>query len=225
MSDSRKRTELHGATITAVESSEATRWIAWVLGTGPMPRDDASSEELCWLLAHCLDGVTWGRRDGQEPQQSWRLGSSVFPDLCPPVSNDNLLELRLFGPHGELLLWRDGRENPPGFRGRWLFDVGDKSPCDKDDPGRPHPEDRILLGHQRLGARGGFTRVGDGTGREQAVPLECQEADFGTKDQRRMPLRLRVWHYFETDEETGAVRVAATRLAHVFNAAAKEGNE
>lgn len=222
MSDSTTPVALHGAAITAVEPSEAARWIEWVLGTAPMPQADASPEKLCWALAHCLDGVTWGRRDGRDAASPWQLGSSVFPDLCPPLSADNLLELRLFGRHGELLLWRDDQEHQPAFRGRWLIDVADKSHHDENDPCRPHREDRVLLGNQYLETRGGFTRVGDGTGREQAVPLECQEADFDAGDQRRMPLRLSVCHYFETDDETGAVRVAATRLVHVFKHTAKE---
>jgi len=207
------------ATITRVEPAAALRWIAWARRTAPMPACDHSAAELRWLLAHCTDGVTWGRRDGDDGQ--WQLGSSVFGELCPPISLENLLELRLFGGRGELLLWRDEGEDQPAFRGRWLVDVPSEGRARDDDPCRPACEERILLGNQQLGSSGGFTRVGDGTGREQAVPLDGPAGDFGTREQPKMPLRFAVRHYFETDEETGAVRVAASRLVDVFNAASK----
>ncbi len=205
------KTELSGCKPENVDASECARWLEWLLGQRAVPPRPTTS---CWLLAHCDDGVTWGLRNNG----TWQLGSSAFPDLCPQVSLDNLIELRLFGDQEELLMWR----GDSGLCGRWLIDTSG-SECDASL--RPHSEDRVLLGHRHRGfeTRNGFTRVGDGSGREQAVPLVCSAGDFGTEQPPRMPLRLTVKHYFETDSQTGAVRVAASRLMTVRNDADNKG--
>ena len=202
------KSPLAGCQIELVNAAECEGWLRWAIGDTPiLPR----TTNCRWLLAHCDDGVTWGARR----EDGWRLGSSAFPDLCPSISLENLIEIRLFGDHEELLMWWDDSE----LRGRWLID-DPASPCDPTV--RPHEEDRVLLGNDRPEAKNGFSRVADGSGREQAVPLVCSTTDFGSERQRRMPLRLTVNHYFETDSRTGAVRVAATRLVNVFNDADKK---
>ncbi|MDD3925068.1 MAG: CRISPR-associated protein Csx19 [bacterium] len=158
-----------------------------------------------WLLAHCHDGVTWGRYESSN--RCWQLSSNTFPDLSPKISSFNLLEIRLFGPESEIMFWKTER----GLSGRCIID----RPIEDDNsPVRPGAEVRILLGDRTIGTpRAGFTRVGTAGGMEQAVPLVCTEDDF---KYGYWPLRLRVQHYFELDKETGAVRVAATRLVEVF---------
>jgi CRISPR-associated protein (TIGR03984 family) len=160
------------------------------LGAAP-----ASFDTPAWVLAHCDDGVTWGRLKSG----GWHLGSAVFPDLSPQPSPTNLQEMRLFSRTHEVHIWRaDG-----GFRGRIVRDDG---PVVGDDPTCPVDETRILLGTRVLHQRNGFTRLGDGRGAEQAVPVELSQIDVSH------PPVLRVRHYFTRDRQTGAVFVVLTRL-------------
>ncbi|WP_448382313.1 type III-D CRISPR-associated protein Csx19 [Desulfosoma sp.] len=193
---------LQGCRIEPLDPAHCRAVFGWVTG-GEKP--DGFDEGFLWLLAHCRDGVTWGRFD--RAKGAWRLSSSPFPDHCPGISQTNLLEIRLFGPRQEIFIWRCDEE----FCGRLLIDDVKE---ETNSPARPDEETRILLG-DRLedGPKDGFTVVGTADGRQQVVPLECSPEDFHRK---RSPLRLTVRHYFDQDEETGAVRIAASRLVHVF---------
>lgn len=187
-------------TIEAISGQDCAGWLAWVRGRGEAPSTAGTPK---WLLAHCDDGVTWGRFDSAGA--GWRLSSQLFPDLSPDISETNLLEMRFFDDSSEVLIWR----TDSGFQGRRLADSG-KGGSDKDDPLWPASETRVLLGDRVLKPSiDGFTLVGDGTGSRQAVPRVCLESDFTCG---RWPLRLGVRHYFETDADTGAVRVCAARL-------------
>lgn len=183
--------------IDRLDGASCRAWLDHVLD-----RSEALVSELidppAWLLCHCDDGVTWGLVEGGR----WRLGSMVFPDLCPPPSATTLQELRIFSRKGEILIWRDGIE----LSGRILRES--PSPVD-DDPCAPDDDERILLAGRVGERRDGFTRVSDGTGAEQALPLRVTEGSSHSWP------RLRVRHYFARDAETGGVRVAATRLIEV----------
>jgi len=157
---------------------------------------------LRWLLAHCNDGVTWGR--WSPDKNRWETASEVFPEFVPEIGEHNLLELRIFGNDGELLIWRTAQ----GFRGRYLQDAaGDGrilSPID---------EERLLVGDRiKEEPRKGFTRVGSPSGSEQIVPCLLEEGDFKREP---WPLRLQVRHYLQEDPKTGVVRVAITRLVNL----------
>jgi CRISPR-associated protein (TIGR03984 family) len=182
---------------------EATRtYFNWIFGDAEPAGNHGRS---VWLLAHSYDGVTWGRFDSD--RQVWSLSSDPFPDLCPEITESNLIEMRLFGPYDETLIWRTDSE----FAGRRLIDEPE---ADLESPTRSDEEIRILLGDRMLSEpKNGFTLVGTASGAEQAVPMVCAQSDF---ENRRWPLRLKVRHYFIKDDETGAVRVAATRLVDVF---------
>jgi CRISPR-associated protein (TIGR03984 family) len=171
-------------------------WLVFVVRGGPAP---AALGDRAWLLCHCDDGVTWGRLDGEE----WQLGSSCFPDLCPVPSESNVLEMRVFSPAAEVLIWRT--EN--GLCGRMLRDAepGDAG----EQPDRPDDEERLLLASRVGEHREGFTRLGDGSGAEQALRLRVTEGPSSSWP------RLRVRHYFARDDRTGCVRVVATRLVEV----------
>ncbi|HXK58581.1 MAG TPA: CRISPR-associated protein Csx19 [Acidobacteriota bacterium] len=193
---------LKGCTIEPLSPEACEQILGWVAGGAQMPE---SHDGLRWLLAHCYDGVTWGKRENSH----WRLSSTSFPDLCPIVSKDNLLEMRLFGEEGEIMIWRSEK----GFLGRRLADQQEQI----DEAIRPEDEIRILLGDRLVpdlpNPRDGFSRVATAGGTQQAVPVECTKDDFCGG---RWPLCLTVRHYFEENPETGAVRVAATRLVNVF---------
>lgn len=157
-----------------------------------------------WLLAICYDGVTWGKFDGK-----WHFSYDSFVKLCPKFNKDNLLELRIFNEDEEIFIWR----TDSGFSGRRIEDTKvDKS----EEYTNPEEEDRILLGDRFNEQKDHFTKVSIAGGSMQAVPIVCEEKDF---EGGKWPLRLKLKNYFEKDENTGIVRVAATRLVKVY----KEG--
>jgi CRISPR-associated protein (TIGR03984 family) len=179
-----------GCTISGLDDKACRTWLGRVLGETESPMGGGN-----WLLAHCDDGVTWGRFD----EGKWRLGSDVYPDLCPRPTELNLQELRVFSHGEEVLLWRVAG----GFRGRV---VRDGPALDRDDPLRHHEVGQVLLGDRVLDRADGFTRVGDGSGAEQALPLVLEREPAAHRP------RLLLRHFFARDESTGAVRVAVTRL-------------
>jgi CRISPR-associated protein (TIGR03984 family) len=187
--------ELAGGVIEPLGDSTCRQLLAWITGSRGAPIADCV--EL--LLAYCYDGVTWGRLDRDTRQ--WRLACEPFPARVPKPTEKNLIELRLFGPEREVLIWREGQR----FGGRTLKDDS----CELNYL-RPMDESWILLGDRLLEPpKDGFTRVGSATGAEQVVPVQISEDVF---QQSSWPLRLHVRHYLESDDETGAVRIAATRL-------------
>jgi CRISPR-associated protein (TIGR03984 family) len=162
-----------------------------------------------WLLAHCDDGVIWGasQTDGR-----WRLSGDAFPEDSPRLVRGRIQQLRVFGNEYELLLWR----TESGLHGRRIMDIASTSGFAVET--RPANETIVLVGDRAIGpSRGGFTKVGDATGSSHVVPLELDEGDFtsGRGDQY-WPLRLDVRHFFAYDGQSGAVRVAATRLLDLW---------
>lgn len=188
-------TSVEGCQIERLDHTASKAWLDWVLGHATAPMELGAP---AWALCHCDDGVTWGRLESG----AWKLGSSVFPDLCPTPSEISIQELRVFSRAAEVLLWRAD----DGLRGRVLWD---SVPPLSDGATRPADEDRLLLAGRGGEPRDGFTRVGDGTGAEQALPLRVTDGPSTSWP------RLCVRHYFARDAETGGVRVAATRLVEV----------
>lgn len=193
---------LAGCELASLDSSTCERYVSWLLGDENTATPEGATG-LVWALAHCDDGVTWGRYDGAA--RAWRLGNQVAPDVSPPIRPETLQELRLFGEDGEVLIWR----TDAGLRGRVLRDSD--SAADRDDGAGPAPpldESRIVRGSLVLAqCEHGFTHIGDGTGAEQVLPLSVSDEQL-----RSAPVRLDVRHYCEADPVTGAVRIAATRL-------------
>lgn len=159
---------------------------------------------LKWLLAHCEDGITLGKWNASKSR--WAMGSDAFPEISPKITKDNLLEVRIFGDRGEILIWRHSHS----FRGRYLSDV------QPDGNGLLSPiiEERVLMGNRLLEpSRAGFSRIASSSGAEQVVPFPL---DGVLTVSRQWPLRLVVKHYLQQDESTGAIRIAATRLVDLF---------
>ncbi|MCZ7664444.1 MAG: CRISPR-associated protein Csx19 [Thermoleophilia bacterium] len=188
-------TRVEGCEIDRIDGAVSKAWLDHVLGRAAAP---IALGDPAWLLCHCDDGVTWGRFEGGV----WRLGSTVFQDLCPHPSALVLLELRVFSAVAEVLIWRAD----DGLRGRILRDSA--APM-KDVSCLPHDEERLLVSGRAGEHQNGFTRVGDGTGAEQALPFRVTEGSAHSWP------RLRVRHYFARDNESGSVRVVATRLVEV----------
>lgn len=61
---------------------------------------------LRWVLAHTFGGVVWG----EYRQGRLVLAGNIFPGTAPSLYNHTLQQARLFGPDGELLLWKNGEE-------------------------------------------------------------------------------------------------------------------
>ncbi|MGH2733357.1 MAG: type III-D CRISPR-associated protein Csx19 [Actinomycetota bacterium] len=202
------------ANVKSLASSQVEALIAWAGGAGA-PEDAGSLLSECrgpdtsalWLLAHCDDGVTWGRCDGSRLLLSCSQHEN-WPTPRPTARN--LQQLRLFGERGEVLVWR--REDAgDALAGRLLAD-GAEQPH-PDDPARPCEELYLVLG-TRIAEGGeatgdGFTAVTDAAGRVQVLPLGLGR---DTPDWGRPAACLRISHYLERDEETGCVRIAASRL-------------
>lgn len=202
MTGSESSSVLDGCELAALGSARCGLYLSWLLGKdGSAPPEEAHG--LRWALAHCDDGVTWGRFDAE--QQVWRLGSDVAPKISPQVRAESLQEVRFFSEAREVLIWRAGRD----LYGRVLQD-GDRMsrPGATSSSLRPSDESRILRGVSAITQyEHDFTHVGDHTGSEQVLPLAV------TTDQLRTGrVRLAARHYFESDSETGVARVAATRL-------------
>jgi CRISPR-associated protein (TIGR03984 family) len=150
---------------------------------------------MSWLLIHADDGVIWG----QAQDFSLRLSSDVFadadtyPTLAVELRAITLQQARLFGPEGELLVWREGN----GFAARVI----------RDDDKTDHIEEHYLLWHRgrpvERRTEEGFALLQEGQrGQRHSPPL--------IPTGRERP-RLRVRHYIKYDNE-GQAYVALSRL-------------
>lgn len=152
---------------------------------------------LTWLLTHCENGVIWGIHSGN----GLKLSSDTFPRVGLALRWDVLVQARLFGETGELLVW-------PGSNG-WLAHLRD------DQTGEPVEcldEQHLLWGTSTCGTRDGFSEVVEGQqGIVHAPPISI----IPTNKQTRASLIVR--HYLAEDEETGVIKVVGSRLVAIRN--------
>ncbi|MCX7624860.1 MAG: CRISPR-associated protein Csx19 [Candidatus Sumerlaeaceae bacterium] len=191
--------EICGCKVTKLNDDVCATVLNWVIKNSDASFPPcACPNGVKWLLAHCCDGVTWGYFVGTR----WIVSATAFPKLSPQISKENLLELRLFGDSTEILIWRSSH----GFEGRIVDDVASTSP---EKYLQPAEEARLLLGDSIVdGPKNGFVIVRSSDGKEQAVP----EMVVDLID-REPPLAfLVVKHYFAKNPETGAARIALSRL-------------
>jgi CRISPR-associated protein (TIGR03984 family) len=188
--------------LSALDPAACDQHLAWLLG-GREPPGEVTG--LVWALGHFDDGVTWGRR---AQDRVWRLGQQVAPDVSPPVRPQTLQELRLFGHTAEVFIWRTDE----GLRGRVLRE--NDSAVDHNDetnPLRPSDESRIIRGTRIIAqCEQSFTHIGDGAGAEQILPRAVTNEQL-----QGAQVVLTVRHYWEQDRQTGAVRIAVTRLVEL----------
>lgn len=175
-------------TSVPVDGDFTTRPADWLVA-------QAQAFGLRYLLAHADDGVIWGRIDGDGPHTSHGTAPG-----SPPLRASTLQQARLFGPAGELLLWRDD----DGWRARVVTDV----PGNDDDI---IDEDQILWGDTVETTEEGFTRLRAGAqGMRHAVPIAVT-----TEQLHHHQLRMRVRHYI-TENEDGEASITLSRLVQLL---------
>jgi CRISPR-associated protein (TIGR03984 family) len=157
---------------------------------------------LQWLLAHCDDGIIWGKAKDGKWQCSSGMGRSPFFD------QKRLQQLRLFGEKAEILIWRTSN----GFQGRQLEDI---EACETGL--ESFEENQILIGNRIHKKHEDFTEVLDRDGRTQVVPLELSDKDFYNKNNHpgAYPLRLTVRHYPDLDPIQHTLRIVVSRLVGI----------
>ncbi len=142
------------------------------------------------LLAHADDGVIWGKVKGN----TLLLAGSEFPEIDVKLREQTLQQARLFGPGGELLIWRVD----DNFEARLIAD-GDNP------PGSIEEECQWLWGAKDTRKEGEiFTLLREGKqGLLHAPPLA------GLKNNQGIALKVR--HYIENDDK-GQAYIALSRL-------------
>jgi len=154
-----------------------------------------------WLLAHADDGVIWGKR---QPDGKLALSSDVFhdpkqyPEVAVKLRAETLQEARVFGPGGEVRLWRTDK----GFAARLLTDEGLGL--------KALPDEKHLLWYQgtpvAVHSDAGFALLQEGArGQRHAPPLIPQGG--------QRP-KLVVRHYVDYDTE-GQAYIALSRLVNL----------
>jgi CRISPR-associated protein (TIGR03984 family) len=157
---------------------------------------ERTSADMPWLLVHADDGVIWGKR---QANGSLALSGELFdnPDDYPTVAvalrSVTIQQARLFGPAGELLIWR----SDDGFRARHIEDGAQP---------RDHLDEAYLLWSmgqpKAIDEEAGFALLREGQrGNRHAPPVIPQG---------RRP-RLCVRHYLAYDDQ-GQAYVCMSRL-------------
>jgi len=149
-----------------------------------------------FLLAHAYDGVIWGNL---QDSGALVLSSDAFdeaedyPSLAVPLTAKTLQQARLFGPAGELLLWRSDE----GLKARLIDDGPEPSE-------NTLSERHLLWGESIHRSAGGFTVVVEGQrGITQALP------STGIPAAGRAAISVR--HYIDFDDQDQAY-IAMSRL-------------
>ncbi len=163
----------------------------------------AGEHGLSYLLAYADDGVIWGRLADTGQLQ---LSGEAFGEVSVELRPSTLQQARLFGPIGELFLWRMDE----GFSCRLITD-GEAKP-------KNALEDTYWLWGTRGRLGGEFTLMEEGKqGLFHAPPL---------KDAARRRGGLKVRHYVEYDPETGQAYISHSRLVDLqIVEEAKDGNQ
>lgn len=168
----------------AVDHKQELR--AWLEGL-------AAENELTWLLAHCEDGAIWGLVE----HGRLALSCEAFPRGGLALRWAALVQARLFGAHGEVLVWR----GPAGWLARLRVDGAGEQVKHIDETqllwgtGSADPTRHSGLFQELVEGRRGIRHAPPIGG----MPTESQRAG------------LRVRHYLAADDD-GVVRIVDGRL-------------
>ena len=180
-------------------NQQLTDWIA----------SQASSCQLSYMLAHADDGIIWGRFD---PEGRLKTADQVFgAQPSQGAANLPLLRLltlqqcRIFGPKGEVFLWKSGHE----WRSRYISTDWEQSYLSNEDC---IEEKQLLWGTKGI-QKDGFTLLSDGSqGLKHAIPTTEGITFEPGSDELSAPARLAVRHYITYSECDGSARVFLSRL-------------
>ncbi len=177
----------------------------------PLQKIAGNSKKPLWLLLHFDYGVEWGKYSGDKME----LAESA------KLEWDFLQELRLFGPPGELYIWRTSpdkwsarlRLDPPGqvkLKNTRKENLGYQV-----DPAGPLPnvagEMRFLWGEKlaprtdKDGDRADWSAITEDRGAFMRLP-------FALHSHQTLPLRLLVRHYLAADPDSGLYHFTDLRL-------------
>jgi len=177
--------------------------------------EQAKKYGLRWLLAYFDDGVIWG----EVREENLILSSEVVTDVSPPFRLKTLWEIRLFGPAGELLVWRDEIYPTNALRARLIKDISEKGRRNSCEVYQEcYDEEFILWGTRGKEEKGGFTRMIEGSqGLVHVVPLSgLHGKHMDSHKETFHPLRLLVRHYLQDDKETGFTYIVNSRLCDLY---------
>lgn len=160
------------------------------------------TKERPWLLVHADDGVIWGKLDQND---KLILSSDVFssPSRYPAIAIElratTIQQARVFGPAGELLIWRTA----DSFAGRVVADGIDL-------PLHAYEEKQLLWGVvTEAQSTAGFTLLVEGEqGQQHAPPLTMNKPERAC---------LLVRHYVSYDDH-GQAYVELSRLVDLVKA-------
>lgn len=151
-----------------------------------------------YLLAHTIDGIIWGTRDGAD----WRLSCDQHHPPQPAFTQEMVLEIRLFAPEAEVYVWRGN--------GRFYIRTVQDNVANPTRSYEAYDEPQILWGTRGELVSTHFVRLTDGgQGLAHDVPLPGL-GNFDAQNVR--PVYLSVRHYVERDVATGLARVTMSRL-------------
>jgi CRISPR-associated protein (TIGR03984 family) len=162
------------------------------------------NSERPYLLAHADDGVIWGRLVEQRLMTSWEVADHKAREFSPPLRGVTLQQAFVFGPAGEVRLWRDDSG--------WQFHQF--TTTDEQRFEALLDEWQVLWGTEviKTNTQHGFTHIREARqqGLNQIVPIDVNEQQL-----RERSLRLHVRHFIERDPDTGEARIAFSRLVNL----------
>ena len=200
---------IHGAQFAPVDDWDAI--LAWLFATEAETVSKERAAKYDYAMLQCTDSFVWGVCKAGV----WQWGSEpVDPDVRAP-SRQTLLEARVFGKDGELLLWRNGDFDANTFAGRLLTDTTANAETPtlttylEFAPARKHQRDR-RTGKPTRGMM--VERLNDEFMRRE-LPNGCITV---TPHGERVELR----HYLGENPQTGVLRIAATRFVAIHQQSA-----
>ena len=163
----------------------------------------ATEHHFTYLLAHADDGVMWGYFDAK----GLRLSGTVFPEVEVALDVRTLQQARLFGPSGELFVYR----TEVGWASRLILDGDGRS------------TDTFVEKYWLWGTRGdrgrqeeGFTLLVEGKqGLRHAPPV--------TNLDKTDRVAVAVRHYVDYDEKEYQAYVHHSRLENLHVVKGGEG--
>ncbi len=147
--------------------------------------DQAKTVQAKYLLAHADDGVIWGRFEAE----NLRLSGDVFAQVKVDLRPNTLQQARLFGPNGEISLWRV--ENHPQGSFYWHTEEGKTA-----DPSTLIKENYRLWGEAEE-IKDGFSLMDEGQqGLLHALPIPLLPQQRAT---------LTVYHCIEYPDDQATI--------------------